>query len=205
MADPLYLNLWFPSFTEAEMMPRLLAVLGQFPFSAARPGISYVAVHPISWEEPTVLEQRFDPGVAPEEAVAAVAEFLHDDYAYVFETHWDLWTHVTGPSADSTDEDEAWQIRPSKVKFVVHSASFEEGAHEDEGHIQVDLGLDTQFLHEDVELSPGAQRKVQGNVQRLVNFTLALEKHCGLQERVLWSESDESLAQKLIARLQKVQ
>ncbi len=205
MADPLYLNLWFPSFTEVEMMPRLLAVLSQFPFSAARPGISYVAVHPISWEEPTLLEQRFDPGVPPEEAVAAVAEFLHDDFAYVFETHWDLWTHVDDPGTAADDDEESWQIRPSKVKFVVHSVAFEEGAHEDEGHIQVDLGLDTQFLYEDVELSPEAQRKVQGNVQRLVNFTLAVEKHCGLRARVLWSESDESLAQKLIARLQKVQ
>ena len=201
MADPLYLNLWFPSFSEAEMMPRLLAVLGQFPFSAARPGITYVAVHPISWEEPTILEQRFDPGVTPEEAVATVAEFLHDDYAYVFETHWDLWTYV-GPASEP---EEAWQIRPSKVKFVVHAATFEKGAHEDEGHIQVDLGLDTQFLHEDVQLSPEAQRRVQGNVQRLVNFTQAVEKHCGLQARVLWSESEESLAQKLISRLQKVQ
>ncbi len=201
MADPLYLNLWFPSFSEAEMMPRLLSVLGQFPFSAARPGITYVAVHPISWEEPTILEQRFDPGVSPEEAAAAVAEFLHDDYAYVFETHWDLWTYAGAAG----EQEEAWQIRPSKVKFVVHAAAFEEGAHEDEGHIQVDLGLDTQFLHEDVQLSPEAQRRVQGNVQRLVNFTQAVEKHCGLQARVLWSESEESLAQKLIARLQKVQ
>lgn len=205
MADPLYLNLWFPSFSEAEMMPRLLAVLRQFPFSAARPGITYLAVYPISWEEPTILEQRFDPGATPEEAVAAVAEFLHDDYAYVFETHWDLWTYVGAPGGAAAEEDETWQIRPSKVSFVVHSTAFEERAHEDEGHIQVELGLDTQFLYEDVQLPPEAQRRVQGNVQRLVNFTLALEKHCGLQARVLWSESDESLAQKLIARLQKVQ
>ena len=205
MADPLYLNLWFPSFSEAEMMPRLLTVLRQFPFSATRPGISYVAVHPISWEEPTIFEQRFDPGVSPEAAAGAVAELLHDDYAYVFETHWDLWTYVGAPGAAPADEDDAWQIRPAQVKFVAHGAAFEEGAHEDEGHIQVDLGLDAQFLHENVELSPEAQRKVQGNVQRLVNFTLAVEKHCGLQARVLWSESEESLAQKLVARLQRVQ
>jgi len=202
MADPLYLDLWFPSFPEAEMMPRLLSVLRQFPFSAARPGITYVAVHPISWEEPTLLEQRFQPGAAPAEAVAVVGELLHDDYAYVFEAWWDLWTYVEEPG---TEEADRWRIQPSRVKFVVHAAAFEEGAHEDEGHIQVELGLDTQFLHEDVELSQEAQRKVQGNVQRLVNFSAAVEKHCGLRGRVLWSESDENLAQKLIARLQKVQ
>ncbi|HYX68014.1 MAG TPA: hypothetical protein VE825_02690 [Terriglobales bacterium] len=204
MADPLYLNLWFPSFSGPEMMLRLLCVLRQFPFSAARPGIGYVAVHPISWEEPTIFEQRFNPGATPEEAIAVVADLLHDDYAYAFEAWWDLWSYLEGPAA-ADEEDERWRIRPSKVEFVVHGPGFDEGAHEDEGHIQVDLGLDTQFLHEEVDLSPDAELKMKGNVQRLVNFSAAVEKHCGLQARVLWSESEESLAQKLIARLQKVQ
>ena len=39
----------------------------------------------------------------------------------------------------------------------------------------------------------------------LVNFTIAVEKNCGITGRVLWSESEENLAQKLIERLQKVQ
>lgn len=205
MADPLYLNLWFPSFSGAEMMLRLLSVLRQFPFSAARPGISYVAVHPISWEEPTLLEQRFDPGAAPAEAVAVVAELLHDDYAYVFEAWWDLWAYVDEPAVAADEDAEPWRIQPSKVKFVVHGSAFDEAAQEDEGHIQIDLGLDSQFLYEDIQLSPEAQRRVQGNVQRLVNFSAAVEKHCGLQARVLWSESEESLAQKLISRLQRAQ
>ena len=45
----------------------------------------------------------------------------------------------------------------------------------------------------------------QANVTKLVAVTAAVEKNCGIRGRVLWSESDESLAQKLIARLQKVQ
>ena len=40
---------------------------------------------------------------------------------------------------------------------------------------------------------------------RHVVAELALEKHCQLTGRVLWSESEENLAQKLVARLQKVQ
>ena len=61
MADPLYLNLWFPSFQPQEMLPRALLVMRQFPFSTQQPGISYLALHPISWEEPTILERRFRP------------------------------------------------------------------------------------------------------------------------------------------------
>ncbi len=31
MADSLYLSLWFPSFSESEMLPKLLCVLRHFP------------------------------------------------------------------------------------------------------------------------------------------------------------------------------
>ena len=74
MADRFYLNLWFPSFTATEMMPRLLSVIRQFPSSATEPGVTYVAVHPVAWSEPTVLERRFRPGIAAEEAIAVLDE-----------------------------------------------------------------------------------------------------------------------------------
>ena len=44
MADRLYLSIWFPSFEEREILPRLLSVLKQFPFSAQRGGVGYLAV-----------------------------------------------------------------------------------------------------------------------------------------------------------------
>ena len=64
------MSIWFPSFREAEMMPRTVSVLRQFPFSPVREGITYLSVHPVAWSEPTVLERRFTPGISPEEAVA---------------------------------------------------------------------------------------------------------------------------------------
>jgi hypothetical protein len=69
MADPLYLSIWFSSFEADDMLPHALAVMRQFSFSAQQPGIIYLAVHPVSWNEPTILEQRFRPGVPPEQAV----------------------------------------------------------------------------------------------------------------------------------------
>jgi len=69
----------------------------------------------------------------------------------------------------------------------------------------VDFGLDTPFLYEDLKLTPLAETRVRDNVHRLVEFTNAVEKNCGTSARLLWSESDENFAQKLIARLQKVQ
>ncbi len=197
MADPLYLSLWFSSFEEDEMLPRALAVMKQFPFSAQQLGITYLSLNPVSWNESTVLEQRFRPGVDPEEAVQLASEQLHEDYAYVFEAYWDLWT--------LSEETRDWLLQPSLVKFIVHGREFDEGTFEQEGHIQVDLGHDTPFLHEDLQLTSAAEAKVRANVQKLVEFTSRVEKASGANARLLWSEGDENLAQKLIARLQKVQ
>jgi hypothetical protein len=197
MADPLYLSLWFPSFDETDIMPHVLSVLHQFPFSPQKPGIANVALHPVSWNEATILEKKFRPGIAPEAAVLVAADLLHDDYAYVFEAYWDLWWLASGGAP--------WALQPSLVRFIAHGSEFEEGAAEDAGHIQVDFGLDTPFLHEELELAGEAGGRVRANVQKLVDFVSKVEKNSGAGGRLLWSESEENLAQKLIARLQRVQ
>jgi len=81
---------------------------------------------------------------------------------------------------------------------------FDEGAYETNGHIRVDFGLDTPFLYEDLDLDEDAAARVKQNVQRLVDFTHRVQKNCGISTRLLWSESGESLARKLIERLQQV-
>jgi len=179
------------------MLPHALAVMRQFPFSTQQPGITHVALHPVSWDEATILEKRFRPGVTPEEAVLTASDLLHDDYAYVFEGHWDLWI-----LSESSQE---WHRQPAQVKFLVHGSEFDDGAYEQEGHIQVDFGLDSPFLQEDVQLTPEAEERVRQNVQKLVEFTTRVEKSSGASGRLLWSESEENLAQKLLARLQRVQ
>ncbi|HWY58609.1 MAG TPA: hypothetical protein VNZ03_29365 [Terriglobales bacterium] len=197
MADGLFLSLWFPSFELDEMLPRALAVMRQFPFSSAQPGITYVAMHPVSWNEPTIFEQRFRPGIAPEEAVLLASDFLHEDYAYVFEAFWDLWIF--------SRERNEWTMQPSQVKFLVHGVEFEEGTYQHEGHIEVDFGIDSPFLQDEVQLTSEAESRVRDNVQRLVEFTNKAEKSSGASGRLLSSESEENFAQKLIVRLQKVQ
>jgi hypothetical protein len=196
MADSLYLSLWFPDFDEPELLPRTVSVLRQFPFSPTLDGVTYVAVHPVSWNEPTVLERRFRPGVAPEEAAGVAADLLHDDFAYVFEAYWDLWS-----PPDSGDN---WVLRPMLVRFIAQGTEFEEGAAADTGHIQIDFGLDTSFLYDEVSLTAETEQRIQSNVHKLVEFTAKVEKNARATGRLLWSESEENLAQKLIARLQKV-
>ena len=197
MPDSLYLSLWFADFSGPAMLPHVMAVLQQFPFSTSRPGITYVCVQPVSWNEASVLERRFAPGISPQEAFLVAADLIHDDYAYIFDAYWDLWM------PDQTRGE--WQRTPSRVKLIVQGEEFDDRAQEQSGHIQIDFGLDSPFLQENVELTDETQTKVRENVGKLVEFTMKAEKNTRASGRLLWSESEENLAQKLIARLQKVQ
>ena len=196
MPDPLYLSLWFSDFNGPAMLPHIHAVLQQFPFSERRPGITYVAIQPVSWNEPSILERRFAPGISPEQAMLIAADLIHDDYAYTFEAYWDLWT---------PDNDGRWQLVPSLVTFTAQGEEFEEGIHHETGHVQIDFGLDSLFVQENVALTDETQGKIRDNVLKLIEFTKKIETKTRATSRRLWSESDESLPQKLIARLQKVQ
>ena len=200
MADRLYLSIWFPSFRTEEMLPRLLSVIRQFPASQQKSGIGYMAVRSVSWSEPEVFQQTFDYRADPERALALAKEFLHEDNAYEFEMLWDLWTPI-----QEEDLDETWELKPQKVKFIAFGPKFEDATYQQNGHIQVDFGLDAPFLYEDAELTEAVENRVKANVHKLVTFTTAVEKNCGISGRVLWSESEDNLAQKLIERLQKVQ
>jgi hypothetical protein len=197
MADSVYLNLWFPTFTAQEMLPRALTVLRQFPFSKTLPGVGYLAVRALSWSEPLVCSQTFEGRADPESALRLAGEFLHEDNGYELETAWDLW--VPGEQYDT------WASEPRPVLFRIHGTEFEEGTFRQDGHIQVDFGPDRPFLYEDLELSEIGQQRVQANLHKLVSFSAAVEKNCGLSGRALWSESEENLAEKLIERLQRVQ
>jgi len=197
MADSLYLSLWFPNSEIGEILASALSVMRQFPFSAVQPGITYVALHPVSWNEATVLERRFNPGISPEAALLIASESLHEDYAYAFEAFWDLWI--------PDESGQQWEMQSSLVRFLVHGLEFDDEVYQQEGNIEVDLGLDSAFLQEGVRLTSEAESRVRANVQKLVEFTTKVERNSGATGRLLWSESDENLAQKLIARLQKVQ
>ncbi len=94
---------------------------------------------------------------------------------------------------------------PVPVKFIAQGEEFDDGTYEQTGHVLVDFGLDAPFLQENLALTEETQVKVRANVSKLVEFTMKAEKDTRATARLLWSESEENLAQKLIARLQKVQ
>lgn len=166
-------------------------------FLSATPGNNLFRCASCFLERGYGVERRFPSGIDPGQATLIAAELVHDDYAYVFEAHWDLWI------ADRSNAN--WILEPGIVKFIVQGEEFDEGSYQQTGHIQVDFGLDSYFLQPETSLTEQTRAKIRDNVAKLVEFSVKVEKNSGANVRLLWSESEESLAQKLIARLQNVQ
>jgi hypothetical protein len=166
-------------------------------------------------------------------AVAEATEQLHDDMAYEFEMRWQLWIPEGQNPAysplgfdSSRDEDDAdpdldvpdsaWRLRTHTVRILGFGPSFDVAGYEQNGHLLVDFGIDSPWVPnppldtpalqtpEDEALDETAQIHIQQNVEKLLAFTLLVEKNCGISSRLLWTESGKPLAEKLIARLQRV-
>ncbi len=170
------------------------------------------AAYPISWHEAPVYARVYDAeesdAATPEHAVLEALELLHDDFAYEFEVKWDLWIpeSADGDPAEATGAhlDTLWKEEARTVRVTGYGPEFDEAAYEQNGHIRVDFGTDTPFLLEEVTLDREAAQYVQRNIQKLIDFTHGVQK-LGISSRLLWSESGESLAEKLIGRLQQLQ
>jgi hypothetical protein len=203
MADRLYLSLWFPNFRLPALAPALVSVMKQFSGAGRAPRVHAAAAYPISWNEPPVYQRIYEEDEvqesAPEQAVAEATQILHDDFAYEFEFEWDLWLAETVGGLDPV-----WKQEPVMMHVVGFGPQFDEEAYQQNGHIRVDFGLDKPFLLEEMELDKVGAEYVKRNVQKLVEVTNGIQANCGISSRLLWSDSGENLAQKLIARLQRV-
>lgn len=189
--------------------------------------------YPIDWTESPVYQRIYVNDARAqssedteasriENAVAEATELLHEDTAYEFEMRWGLWlpegTPTTSTDLESEEEeqqdseielDKAWRLEPTRVRVIGFGPEFDHGTYETNGHIRIDFGLDTPFtlddeLVDDEEMDRDAALHIQQNVEKLLAFTLSVEKHCGISSRLLWTESGEPLAEKLIARLQRL-
>ena len=222
MADQLYLSVWYPNFRLQSLPTALVGVLRQFAVIArdgnAKSALGRVAAastYPIDWtESPTyqriyVNDERAQSsedteGSIIENAVAEATEQLHEDTAYEFEMRWMLWMPDTAAESDEADLETAWRLEPVRVRVSGFGPEFDAGSYEQNGHVRVDFGLDTPWVLEDESLNQAAAERIKQNVEKLLAFTLSVEKNCGISSRLLWTESGEPLAEKLIARLQRL-
>jgi hypothetical protein len=219
MADQLYLSLWFPNFRFATLPETTIGVLKQFSRISGLPRVAAAAAYPVDFSEPPVYQRVYvldkraeddSPDVTAsliENAVPEAMELLHEDTAYEFEMKWQLWTY----QAAVAGLDGTWKRTPHTVKVIAFGPTFDDATFEENGHIRVDFGLDTPWIFdEEDELWEGedahadAAKYIKENIEMLLAFTLSVEKNCHIENRLLWTESGEPLAEKLIARLQRL-
>jgi hypothetical protein len=204
MADQLYLSLWYANFRFTQLPAALERVLQQFAAVGGSDKVKAATVYPLGWNESPVYQwvhSDKDPAenAEPIQAITRATEILHEDYAYEFEVEWELWA----PDSEG-GEQLAWKLEPRLVRITGFGPEFDEGSFEQNGQVRIDLGSDTPFLQEEVALSAESAGYVKRNVQKLVDLTTLMQKNAGAATRLLWSESGENLAQKLIARLQQL-
>ena len=231
MADQLYLSLWFPNFRFDTLPATLVSVMRQFALISKDTRVAAASAYPISFTEAPTYQRIYvnddrsedTSGSIIENAVAEATEQLHDDMAYEFEMRWLLWSPEINafaeaspasygeadldPEYESAALDTLWKLQPATVRFLGLGPQFDDASLEQNGHIRIDFGLDTPWLAEtlaDEQLDEDATKHIQQNVEMLLAFTLSVEKNCGISSRLLWTESGEPLAQKLIDRLQRV-
>ncbi len=231
MADQLYLSLWFPNFRLEALPEKLSSVMRQFALISGEKRVAAASVYPIGFNEAPTYQRIYvnddrskeTEGSIIENAVAEATEQLHDDMAYEFEMRWKLWIPeaddapppaAPDPDIDQDDNydslihlDTLWKPQPATVRILGLGPQFDDASYEQNGHIRIDFGLDTPWLAETLdeeELDEDATKHIQQNVEKLLAFTLSVEKHCGISSRLLWTESGEPLAQKLIDRLQRL-
>jgi hypothetical protein len=202
MADSIYLSLWFPNLRLEAMGEVLATVLGQVAAHGGSPAVSAATVYPVGWSEPPVFQRIYEegePAAAIPDAVAEALEMLHEDYAYEFEMGWQLWEPESGAGLDAL-----WRRQQRRVRVAAFGPLFEDGVYRSEGQVRIDFGRDSAFLGaEESGMDAAAAARVEQNVRQLVDLTRSLEKSAGIESRRLWSESGESLAERLLARRER--
>ncbi len=218
MADQLYLSLWFPNLRFEGLPAAVVSVLRQFARISGLPRVAASAAYPVNFTEPPVYQRVYvlDTRAAEgedtsdsiiENAVAEATELLHEDTAYEFEMKWQLWGYEAGEGG----LDGVWRRTASTVKVLAFGPEFDDATFEQNGQMRVDFGLDSAWVFdedevwEDEEARGEAAKHIKENVEMLLAFTLSVEKHCGISSRLLWTESGEPLAEKLVGRLQRLQ
>ncbi len=201
MADLVYLNLWLNNFSESNMLQHWGSALAEFPVSATLPGVRSLAIYPIRWSETPVLQQSFLEGADVGHVAGLAAEWLHADCAYEVEMNWDLWLQA------SPEEPGKRRQVPAPVSLTCFGREFEDEGEEGRCDLQVNFGLDYAFIPDPNELAQARttpelemiQRRTQENIQQLVGFVHRLERKLPVAKKLLWSESGENLAEKILA------
>jgi len=199
------------------MLERFGEFLETVPYSASRPGLSYLTIRAVDDSQSPVLEQ--DLRVTPLDAsqvVEIAAEQLHGDCSYEVRCFWDLAT--MDPSSGES------ALGPQALEIVCRGKEYEGGLWRERGHLEVQLGFEHLFTghagllgaHQSGSGQPQSpeearflqsmawpenldkyQEKTRENIRKLLNWVRRIEKTVPVERAWLWSEGEENFEARL--------
>lgn len=218
MSNQSYLGVWCNDFSEDRMIERFGDFLGTVPFSATKPGFSYLTIRAVDPTESPIFEQdlRSVP-LDPAGIVELAKDHLHSDCAFEAQGHWDLWAFDPGNGA-------GWRDEPRPIELICYGQDYDGGAWEQNGHLQANLGFEHFFtghagllgMHRDSTAAAQSpeearfleamawpenlekyQERTRENIRRLMEWVRTIERAVPEGRVKLWSEGEDNFEARL--------
>jgi hypothetical protein len=218
MSNQSYLSVWCREFSEEQMIERYGEFLGTVPFSATKPGFSYLTIRAVDPSESPIFEQdlRAVP-LDPAGIIELSKDHLHSDCAYEARAHWDLWTFESGSTAGFRNE-------PQPVELIAYGVDYDGGVFNENGHLQANLGFEHLFTghagllgmhHGPVAAAQSPeearfleamawpenlekyQERTRENIRKLMDWVRTVEKAIPEGRVKLWSEGEDNFEARL--------
>lgn len=217
MANHSYLSLWLRDFSEEHFLERFGAFLGTVPFSATKPGFTYLTVRAVDATEVPVLEQ--DLRASPLDAagiIEIVQQHLHSDAAFEVGCFWDLWLFETATGKS--------KLEPQALEILCRGEDYDGGFWREGGHLEARLGFEHLFtghagllgLRPGPKASPQSpeearfleamawpenmekyQKSTRENIRKLFDWVRRIEDALPVEKVRLWSEGEENFEARL--------
>jgi hypothetical protein len=217
MANQAYLSVRCEDFARERILQYFLQFLQTTPFSASRPGLTYLTIRAVDDSESPLLEQdlRLAP-LEPSEIVQIAAEQLHSDCSYEVGCFWDLTTMDPSTGEPKTG--------PQGLEIICRGQDYEGGLWQERGHLEAQLGFEHLFTGHAGLLGVGQptsrqpqspeearfletmawpenlktyQEKTRENIRKLLDWVRRIEKAVPVERAWLWSEGEENFEARL--------
>jgi hypothetical protein len=217
MANQSYLSVWCKDFPEERILERFGAFLSTVPFSATRPGFTYLVIRAVDMAETPMMEQDLRAVPIDSKSVMELAQdYLHNDSAFEINCYWDLWTFDAAAGK--------WQLEPQPMQISCNGEDYDNQLWKDQGHFEVNFGFEhfftghagllgirqvtrdpAQSLEEARFLEAMAwpenlrkyQDKTQENIRKLLEWVRRIETAIPVARVRLWSEGEENFEARL--------
>jgi len=217
VSNQAYLSIWCKQFNEEYLLDQFGAFLTTIPFSASKPGFTYLTIRAVDPSEAPILEQdlRSVP-LDPPGVIEIARDHLHSDCSYEVKAHWDLWIFDANTAK--------WASEPQPIAIYGNGEAYDDGFWRDNGHIEVNLGFEHLFTGHArlLGVRPGAraaaqspeearfmeamawpenlqayEEKTRENVRRLLDWVRRIEKTVSVDRLRMWSEGEENFEARL--------